>query len=77
MEYELNTSLYDDTSTNMVRIVVHANGLSSEDQSDNPFEIDNLPDITYPPPDDLTMLVLIIAGVVVVIIIVIIMKKKK
>lgn len=77
MEYELNTSLYGDTSTNMVRIVVHANELSSEDQSDNPFEIDNLPDITYPPPDDLTVLVLIIAGVVVVIIIVIIMKKKK
>ncbi|MCK5264810.1 MAG: hypothetical protein KAR03_04320, partial [Candidatus Thorarchaeota archaeon] len=78
MEYELNTSLYGDESTFMVRIVVNANDLSGEDASDNTFEIDNLPDITYPPPDDLTLLVLaIVGGVIVLVVIVIVMKRKK
>jgi hypothetical protein len=62
----------------MIRVIVTANGVTAEDQSDNPFEIDNLPDPVIPSPTDLTWIVLIAAaGVVVVIIIVVIMKKKK
>ena len=76
-EYELNTTLMADTNSNMVRIVVHANGLTAEDTSDAPFEIDNLPDPTYPPPVDLTLIVLVIAGVLVIVIVFVMMKRKK
>jgi hypothetical protein len=75
--YELNTSLYTDLDTYMIRIVVHANGVSAEDTSDSTFEIDNLPDPTYPPPDDLTPLILLIAGGVIVVVLILIVLSKK
>lgn len=77
-EYEFNTTLYEDANSYMVRIVVTANGVSTEDTSDTPFEIDNIPYPIEAPLADLTLIVVIMAGVVVgVIIIFIILKKKK
>jgi len=78
MEYELNTSLYADASTYMIRVVVHADGLSGEDTSDATFEIDNIDD-TGPglPIDPMLLLIIGAAVLVVVIILVIVMKKKK
>ncbi|MHA2178740.1 MAG: hypothetical protein ACXAAK_10365 [Candidatus Thorarchaeota archaeon] len=77
-EYELNTSLYTDGNSYMVRIVTSANGVTGEDQSDTPFEIDNLPDPTIPPPEDLTLWVLLaIGGVLVLVIVFVLMKRKK
>ena len=77
MEYEWNTTLMGDDTLFMVRIVVTANGVSSEDSSDATFEIDNIEDSVLPPPDDLTLIVLLIAGVFVVVILFVLMKRKK
>ncbi len=77
MEYEWNTTLMGDDTLFMVRIVVTANGVSSEDSSDATFEIDNIEDPVLPPPDDLTLIVLLIAGVFVVVILFVLIKRRK
>jgi hypothetical protein len=76
-EYELNTSLYVDLDTYMVRVVAHANGATGEDTSDSNFEIDNLPEPIIPPPTDLTPFVLLAVGGIVVLVIIIFLMKKK
>ena len=76
-EYEWNTTEWTDANSYMVRIVATANGVTGEDSSDAPFELDNFPDPTYPPPDDLTLLVLAIAGVIVIVIVLVLVRKRK
>jgi len=77
-EYAWNTTLFDDGTSYMIRVVVTDGMLSNHDESNNPFELDNFfeggPGIILDP----TLLLIIGAAViVVVIIIVVIMKKKK
>lgn len=77
-EFAWNTTLHDDGSGYMIRVVASDGLATGSDESDDPFELDNFVGGGPGIPLDLTLLLIIGAGViVVVIIIVIIMKKKK
>lgn len=79
-EFEWNTTLHDDGIGYMIRVIVSDGVLVNQDDSDNPFELDNFDETTTggAVPLDPTLLAIIGAAVlVIVIVIVIIMKKKK
>ncbi len=77
-EYQWNTTLHDDGTGYMIRVVVSDGMATAQDDSDAPFELDNYvgggPGI---PLDPMMLLIIGAAVVVVIIIIVIVMKKKK
>ncbi len=78
LEYQWNTTLHDDSTGYMIRVVVSDGVLADQDDSDSPFELDNFVGAGPGLPLDPTLLLIIGAVVlVVVIVIVIIMKKKK
>jgi hypothetical protein len=78
--FEWNTTLSPDGNGYMIRVVVSDGMATAQDDSDNPFELDNFVD-TIPgsgtPLDPMLLAILAAAGVVVVIIVIIIVKKKK
>ena len=78
LEFAWNTTLHDDGTGYMIRVIVSDGVLGGQDDSDSPFELDNFVDTGTGLPLDPTLLAIIGAVVlVVVIIIVIVMKKKK
>ncbi|MHA1615275.1 MAG: hypothetical protein ACTSW7_06175 [Candidatus Thorarchaeota archaeon] len=78
LELSWNTTLHDDGTGYMIRVIVSDGVLAGQDESDNIFELDNFVGGGPGLPLDLTFLLIIGAvGLVVVIVIVIIMKKKK
>jgi len=78
LEFAWNTTLHDDGIGYMIRVEVSDGVLGGQDDSDNPFELDNFVGTGPGLPLDPTLLLIIGAVVlVVVIVIVIIMKKKK
>ncbi|MCK4567229.1 MAG: hypothetical protein KAU48_07960, partial [Candidatus Thorarchaeota archaeon] len=76
LELAWNTTLHDDGTDYMIRVEVSDGVLVGQDESDNPFELDNFVGAGPGLPIDTTLL-LIIGVVIIVIVIVIIMKKKK
>ncbi len=80
LEFSWNTTLHDDGTGYMIRVIVSDSVLTDQDESDSPFELDNFDETTTGTglPLDPTLLLIIGAVVlVVVIVIVIVMKKKK
>ncbi len=80
LEFAWNTTLHVDGTGYMIRVEVSDGVLVDQDESDNPFELDNFDETTTGSgiPIDPTLLAIIGAAVLVfVIVIVIIMKKKK
>ena len=77
-ELEWNTTQLDDDNSYMIRVEVSDGVLSSQDESDNPFTLENF-DEPPPPPGtfDPTLLAIIGAGVLVVVIILVLVMKKK
>lgn len=77
-EFEWNTTLHDDGTGYMIRVVVSDGSATNNDESDTPFELDNFADGGGGTPLDPTLLIIVAAaGVVIVIIILIFLKKKK
>ena len=77
-EYQWNTTLHDDGTGYMIRVVVSDGMATAQDDSDAPFELDNYVGGGPGIPLDPTLLLIIgAAALVVIIIIVIVMKKKK
>jgi len=76
-EFEWNTTLHDDGIGYMIRVIVTVGVDSAQDDSDNPFELDNFVGGGGGLPIDSTTLLIIGAVILVVIVIVIVMKKKK
>ncbi|MHA2236009.1 MAG: hypothetical protein ACXABH_11810 [Candidatus Thorarchaeota archaeon] len=74
-----NTTLYDDGNSYMIRVIVSDGVLTSQDDSDTPFTLDNFEETTPPPGGGLNPMLLAIigAGVVVVVIVLVILMKKK
>jgi len=80
LEFAWNTTLHDDGTGYMIRVIVSDGVLAGRDESDNPFELDNFDETTTGtglPLDPTLLLIIGAVGLVVVIVIVIIMKKKK
>ncbi len=80
LEFAWNTTLHDDGTGYMIRVSVSDGELAGQDNSDNPFELDNFEETTTGPGLPLDPILLLIIGAVVlivIILIVIIMKKKK
>ncbi len=81
LEYEWNTTLHDDGSEYLIRVIVSDGEFSVADDSNSVFEIDNVAETTTGPGigdwDITTIIIIIIVGGVVIIIIIIIKKKKK
>ncbi len=78
LELSWNTTLHEDGTGYMIRVEVSDGVLTGQDDSDDPFELDNFEETTTGVPLDPTLLLIIGAVVlVVVIVIVIVMKKKK
>jgi len=80
LEFAWNTTLHDDGTGYMIRVIVSDGVLADQDESDSSFELDNFDETTTGTglPLDPTLLAIIGGAVlVIVIILVIIMKKKK
>jgi hypothetical protein len=76
LAFEWNTTLHDDGISYMIRVEASDGMLTGQDESDNPFELDNFVDIPGLPLDPL-LLALIGAGVVIIIVVLVILSKKK
>ncbi|MHA1613672.1 MAG: hypothetical protein ACTSYJ_02440, partial [Candidatus Thorarchaeota archaeon] len=80
LEYEWNTTLHDDGSEYLIRVIVSDGEFSVTDDSDSAFSIDNVADTTtgtgFGDWDITTIIIIIVAGGVVIIIIIIIKRKK-
>ena len=77
-EYSWNTTQHDDGNSYMILVEVSDGELGGQDESDNPFELDNFTDPPGPGlPLDPMLLVIIGVGVVVVILVLVILMKKK
>ncbi|MBE0526578.1 MAG: hypothetical protein IH631_06515, partial [Candidatus Thorarchaeota archaeon] len=77
LSYDWNTTLHDDANSYMIRVVASDGITTGQDQSDNPFELDNFLDGDGGLPVDPMLLLLIGAGVVIIVIVIIIIMKKK
>lgn len=77
LEYEWNTTLHDDGIGYMIRVDVSDGILGSNDMSNAPFEIDNIPE----PPGGLLidplLLVAIVGGALVIVIVIVLIMKKR
>ncbi len=79
-EYEWNTTLLDDGSEYLIRVIVSDGEFTADDDSNSVFEIDNVPETTTGNGIggwDITTIIIIIVVAGVVIIIIIIIKRKK
>jgi len=80
LEYQWNTTLHDDGTGYMIRVVAFDGTIVNDDESDSTFELDNFDETTTGtglPLDPTLLLIIGAVAVVVVIIIIIVMKKKK
>lgn len=75
--YDWNTTLHDDGTGYMIRVIASDAISIGQDDSDNPFELDNYVGGGGPPLDYTLFLIIAGAGIVIIVIIIIIMKKKK
>ncbi|NHJ14801.1 MAG: hypothetical protein EAX95_14065 [Candidatus Thorarchaeota archaeon] len=80
-QYSWNTTQHDDAYGYMIRIVASDGRLSSHDESDQPFELDNFAGTTTTttgiPIDPMLLLIIAAVAGVVVIVIIIVVKRKK
>ncbi len=74
-EYTWNTTLHDDGSDYMIRVIASDGILTTQDESDAAFELDNIIG-GGGLPFDITIIIIIIAGIVIAVIIIVIFKKK-
>lgn len=79
LSYDWNTTLHDDGIGYMIRVIASDGLATGQDQSDNPFELDNFIEGGGGGglPIDPMLLLLIGAGVVIIVIVIIIFMKKK
>ncbi len=72
-----NTTLHDDSNSYMIRVVASDGMLTGQDESDDPFTLDNFDELPPPgEPFDPTLIAIIGAGVLVVVIILVILMKR-
>jgi hypothetical protein len=75
-EFEWNTTLHDDGTSYMIRVIASDGALTAYDDSDNRFELDNYADGGLPPGIDLISLLAIIGVVTLVLLIAYFMNKR-
>ena len=78
LSYDWNTTLHDDGTGYMIRVVVTDGEYTAMDESDNPFELDNFAGTGAGGfPIDSTTLLIIVAIILIIIIIVVLMRRRK
>jgi hypothetical protein len=77
LEYEWNTTLYDDGIGYMIRVDVSDGILETMDTSDASFELDNIPDPIPGLPFDPVLLAAIVGGALAILIVIILVMKRR
>ena len=76
-EFDWDTTEYDDGNSYMIRVIVTAGVHTAQDDSDNPFELDNYGGGLGGFPIDSTTLLIIGAVILIIIIVVVVMRRRK